>query len=120
MKSLGRIPTDPVPHSLVRDCHSCRSKFSLSVADLDNSFSMSKAAICSRLPLVWKQYLKKRRKHWNNNVLKEDNFNYKIIGQKFQRYQYFTCTHSFSSVIASKMSAEGFSSPSWIILVLSS
>ena len=59
MKSSGRIPTDPVPHSLVRDCHSCRSKFSPSVADLDNSFSMSKAAICSRLSISLEAISKK-------------------------------------------------------------
>ena len=39
----------PAPHSLVNDCHSCRSTFSLRMADFDNSFSTSKAAICSRL-----------------------------------------------------------------------
>ena len=60
MKSLGRIPTDPVPHSLVRDCHCCRSKFSLSVAYLDNSFSMSKAAICSRLSIGLEAISKKK------------------------------------------------------------
>ena len=74
---------DPVPHSLVRDCCSCRSKFSLSVADLDNSFSTSKAAICSRLSIGLETISKKRRKHWNNDVLKEDNFNCKITDQKF-------------------------------------
>ena len=62
MKSLERIPTDPVPHSLVRDCCSCRSKFSLSVADLDNSFSMSKAAICSRLFVGLEAISKKKEK----------------------------------------------------------
>ena len=49
MKSLGRVPTDPIPHSLVRDCLSCKSRFSLSVADFDSNFSTSKAAICSKL-----------------------------------------------------------------------
>ena len=49
MKSLGRVPTDPVPHSLVRDCLSCKRRFSLSMEDFDNSFSTSKAAICSKL-----------------------------------------------------------------------
>ena len=62
MKSSGRIPTDPVPHSLVRDCHSCRSKFSLSVVDLDNSFSMSKVAICSRLSIGLEAISKKKGK----------------------------------------------------------
>ena len=49
MKSLGRVPTDPVPHSLVRDCLSCKSRSSLSVTDFDNNFSTSKAVICSKL-----------------------------------------------------------------------
>ena len=41
----------PAPHSLVNDCHNCRSTFSLRMADFDNSFSTSKAAICSRLSI---------------------------------------------------------------------
>ena len=49
MKSLGRVPTDPVPHSLVRDGLSCKRRFSLSVEDFDNNFSTSKAVICSKL-----------------------------------------------------------------------
>ena len=49
MKSLGRVPTDPVPHSLVRDCLSCKRRFSLSMEDFDNNFSTSKAAIYSKL-----------------------------------------------------------------------
>ena len=84
MKSLGRIPTDPVPHSLVRDCCSCRSKFSLSVVDLDNSFSTSKAVICSRLSISLEAISKKKgKKHRNNDVLKEDNFNCKTTDHKF-------------------------------------
>ena len=84
MKSSGRIPTDPVPHSLLRDCRSGRSKFSLSVVDLDNSFSMSKVAICSRLSIGLEAISKKRgKKHRNNDVLREDNFNCKATDQKF-------------------------------------
>ena len=49
MKSLGRVPTDPVPHSLVKDCLSCKRRFSLIMEDFDNSFSTSKAVICSKL-----------------------------------------------------------------------
>ena len=49
MKSLGRVPTDPVPYSLLKDCLSCKRRFSLSMEDFDNNFSMSKAAICSKL-----------------------------------------------------------------------
>ena len=49
MKSLGRVPTDPVPHSLVRNCLSCKRRFSLRVEDFDNNFSRSKAVICSKL-----------------------------------------------------------------------
>ena len=49
MESSGRVPTDPVPHSLVRDCLSCKRRFSLSMEDFDNNFSMSKVAICSKL-----------------------------------------------------------------------
>ena len=49
MESSGRVPTDPIPHSFVGDCLNCRRRFLLSSDDLDNSFSTSKAAICSRL-----------------------------------------------------------------------
>ena len=63
MKSLGRVPTDPFPHSLVRDSLSCKSRFSLSVADFDNSFSTSKVVICSKLTVgfeAWSGMRKKR------------------------------------------------------------
>ena len=49
MESLGRVPTEPDPHSFVRDCLNCRRRLLLRSDDLDNSFSMSKVAICSRL-----------------------------------------------------------------------
>ena len=49
MESSGRVPTDPVPHSFVRDCLNCRRRLLLRSDDLDNSFSTSKAVICSRL-----------------------------------------------------------------------
>ena len=62
MKSSGWVPTDPVPHSLVRDCLSCKSRFSLSVADFDNNFSMSKAAICSKLSVGLEVRSKIRKK----------------------------------------------------------
>ena len=48
MKSLGKVPTDPVPHSLVRDCLSCKRRFSLSMEDFDSNFSTSKVVICSK------------------------------------------------------------------------
>ena len=62
MKSLGRVPTDPVPHSLVRDCLSCKRRFSLSVEDFDNNFSTSKAAICSKLSVGLEVMSKIRKK----------------------------------------------------------
>ena len=61
MKSLGRVPTDPVPHSLVRDCLSCKRRFSLSMEDFDNSFSTSKVVICSK-PSVGLEVMSKIRK----------------------------------------------------------
>ena len=39
----------PLPHSLVKDCSNCNNMFSLRMANFDNSSSMLKAAICSRL-----------------------------------------------------------------------
>ena len=64
MKSLGRVPTDPVPHSLVRDCLSCRRRFSLSMEDFDNNFSTSKVVICSKLSVGLEviSKIKERRK----------------------------------------------------------
>ena len=46
---------------------------------------MSKAAICSRLSVGLEAISKKEKgkKHRNNNVLKEDNFNCKATDQKF-------------------------------------
>ena len=70
MKSLGRVLMDPAPHSLVKDCHNWRSRFSLRMANFDNSFSMSKAAICSRLS-VGLEARSKKKKILNENVLKE-------------------------------------------------
>ena len=49
MESSGRVPTGPIPHSFVKDCLNCRRRLSLRSDNLDNSFSTSKAAICSRL-----------------------------------------------------------------------
>ena len=83
MKSLGRVPTDPVPHYLVRDWHSCRSRFSLSVADLDNSFSTSKVAICSRLYIGLEARYKKKEKKLNENILKENDSSYGITDLRF-------------------------------------
>ena len=54
-------------------------------------------------------------------MLKEDNFNYKSTDLKiFKGIKLLPVCTASVSVIASKMSTEGFSSPSWIILVLSS
>ena len=83
MKSLGRIPTDPVAHSLVRDCRSCSSKFSLSVVDLDNSLSMLKVAICPRLSVGLGAISTRKKKHLNDNVLKENSYNYQITDLRF-------------------------------------
>ena len=62
MKSSGRVPTDPVPHSLVRDCLSCKRRFSLSMEDFDNNFSMSKVAICCKLSVGLEVMSKIRKK----------------------------------------------------------
>ena len=62
MKSLGRVPTGSGPHSLVRDCISCKRRFSLSVEDFDNSFSMSKVVICSKLSVGLEVMSKIRKK----------------------------------------------------------
>ena len=62
----------PAPHSLVNDCHSCRSTFSLRMADFDNSFSTSKAAICLRLSVgLEARSEKKKRNILSENVLKK-------------------------------------------------
>ena len=62
MKSSGRVPTDPVPPSLVRDCLNCERRFSLSMEDFDNNFSTSKAAICSKLSVGLEVMSKIRKK----------------------------------------------------------
>ena len=62
MKSLGRVPTDPVPHSLMRDGLSCKRRFSLSMEDFDNNFSMSKAVISSKLSMGLEVMSKIRKK----------------------------------------------------------
>ena len=58
----------PAPHSLVNDCHSYRSMFSLRMADFDNSFSTSKAAICLRLSIS----LEARSEKKKGNILSEN------------------------------------------------
>ena len=79
MKSLGRVTTDPIPHSLVRDCLSCKRRFSLSVEDFDNNFSMSKVVICSKLSVSLEVRSKiKKKKHWSENVWDENGSNYRI------------------------------------------
>ena len=62
MTPLGRVPTDPVPHSLVRDCLSCKRRFSLTVEDFDNNFSTSKVVICSNLSVGLEVMSKVRKK----------------------------------------------------------
>ena len=70
MKSLGRVPTDPVPHSLVRDCLSCKRRFSLSMEDFDCNFSTSKVVICSKLSVGLEviSKIKERRKNLSENA----------------------------------------------------
>ena len=70
MESLGRVSTDPVSHSLVRDCCSCKRRFSLSMEDLDNNFSMSKAVICYNLSvgLEVMSKIKEKGKNLSENV----------------------------------------------------
>ena len=62
MKSSGRVPTEPGPQSLVRGCLSCKRRFSLSMEDFDNNFSMSKVAICSKLSVGLEVMSKIRKK----------------------------------------------------------
>ena len=71
-----RVPTDPVPHSLVRDCLSCRRRFSLSSDNLENSFSMLKVAICSRLSVGLEVVSKiKKKEKFKRKCVKYMQFN---------------------------------------------
>ena len=56
----------------------------------------------------------------NENVLNENGSNYGIEDLKKMGKNILPVCMASISVIASKMPAEGFNSPSWIILVLSS
>ena len=77
-------------------------------------------AICSKLSVSLEVRSKiKKKKHWSENVSDENCSNYKT--EDLEKGKNILPVHMVSvSVIASKMSAEGFNSPSWIILVLSS
>ena len=119
-KSLGRALRDSAPHSLVKDCRNWRSRFSLRMADFDNSFSMSKAAICSRLSIDLEARSIKKGEHWNENVLKKNSPSCGITELKSVSNNVLPVHTASVSVIASKMSADGFNSPSLSILVLSS
>ena len=71
-KSSGRVLTKPAPHSLVNDCCNCRSMFSLRMADFNNSFSTSKAAICLRLSVGLEARSEKKRGNiLSKNVLEK-------------------------------------------------
>ena len=110
---------DPAPHSLVKDCCNGRSRFSLIIADFDNSFFASKAVICLRLS-IGLEARSKEKKHSNENVLKENDSSCRITELKFLGISVLPVCMASVSVIASKMSTDGFNSPSWIILFLSS
>ena len=80
---------------------------------------MSKVVICSKLSVGLEVRSKiKKKKHWSENVLDENGSNYRIEDLEKGKNILPVCMVSVS-VIASKMSAEEFNSPSWIILVLS-
>ena len=62
----------------------------------------------------------KEKKNLNENVLKENNSSCKMTELKFVGISVLPVCMASVSVIASKMSTDGFNSPSWINLVLSS
>ena len=53
-------------------------------------------------------------------MLRKSDSGYGVMGLKFENVSVLPVHMASVSVIASKMSTDGFNSPSWIILVLSS
>ena len=58
------------------------------MADFDNSFSMSKAAICSRL-CISLEARSKKKKILNENVLKKNDSNCRMTELKFENVSVF-------------------------------
>ena len=64
------------PHSLVKDCHSCRSTFLLRMPDFDSNSSTSKATICSRLSVGLDARSKKEKEAFQAKTYKKINKKY--------------------------------------------